>query len=475
MNQLSCLFEELDDETRAYLQEVRERRGNRTPGVYVGGGNAWPVVAFILGPIIMLVSLSESFLSTKDAWAVAMLQTAGVMLGGWMVVYAFRRWFASPRRFVGFFTYFDPTHVYQAAGDTVTVTDVSDFSQVDVRHQYSSGTYSGSRVTFDLDGRRWVVPVKGEARADLIEDYYRSLVKLEEHDDRKWRDLPAAELGGVAKYLATQEELPHDVTEVRLEVTGTPAEPKQASRAGSGLFRYVVILLISGLLFAGFWSVNDPVRDERAFEIAKGAGAPGLRGYLLDSRNTRHRDEAQAALSKLYDAPINKVQTGVKDATERDGLLAILNALREAPQPVVSIDVQEKDTPKANEIGKDARMNQLRTDLADAIATHLGKELIGFVRAPEGVPAHVELIYKIAEQGQDHRGPLYQVRWQLRLRADPADNPTEPKERVLPKLYSGPDLISLPVELKAAVFSDIFGQAPPFIPPPPPPGEGDFD
>ena len=29
-------------------------------------------------------------------------------------------------------------------------------------------------------------------------------------------------------------------------------------------------------------------------------------------------------------------------------------------------------------------------------------------------------------------------------------------------------------ELKAAVFQDVFGQAPPVIPPPPPPGDGDF-
>src|SRR5688500_14004605 len=97
MTQIKCLFEELDDETRAYLREVRTRRGNRTPGIFVGGGNGWPVVAIILGPIIAAVALSQGFLSTKDAWAVALLQTAGLMLGGWMIVYAFRRWFAAGR------------------------------------------------------------------------------------------------------------------------------------------------------------------------------------------------------------------------------------------------------------------------------------------------------------------------------------------------------------------------------------------
>src|SRR5438105_8765227 len=165
MNQLKCLFEELDDETRAYLQEVRARRGSRTPGVFVGGGNGWPVLAFLAGPVIALFAVAQGFLSTKDDWAVALLQTAGVMLGGWLVVYAFRRWFAPARKFAGFFTYFDPTHVYQVSGESVTVTDVSDFSGVDARHTYSGGNYGGSNVTFDLGGRRLGGPVAGAAKA----------------------------------------------------------------------------------------------------------------------------------------------------------------------------------------------------------------------------------------------------------------------------------------------------------------------
>lgn len=475
MTQFTCLIEELDDETRAYLHEVRARRGSRTPGVFVGGGNGWPVVAFILGPVVAVAAVAQGYLSTKDAWAAALLQTAGVVLGGWMVLYALRRWFAPARKYAGFFTYFDPNHVYQVRGETVTVTDVSDFSAVEVKHNYSSGKYAGSRVTFDLGGRRLVVPVAGEARADLVEDYYRALVRLEGHDDRKWRDLPPAERGGVAKHVATQEQLPYDPADVRLEVTATPAEPARAHRAAPALFGYVVILALGGLVYAGFWQANQPLRDDRAFDLAQQGGAPGLRGYLIDPRNTRHRDEAVARLSKLYDVPAAKVESGVKDPDAKRGLLAVLDALREAPQPVASIEVREKGTPNDEAFGRPARETQLRTDLADAVATHLGKDLIGFVRAPEDQPAHVELDYTFVPAGNDWRGPMYKVTWQLRLRADPADPPIEPPPRTTEKAYSVREVGPLANELKAAVFQDVFGQPPPFIPPPPPPGgDGDF-
>ena len=45
--------------------------------------------------------------------------------------------------------------------------------------------------------------------------------------------------------------------------------------------------------------VNAPVNDEFAFDRAEGDRAPGLRGYLLDDRNTRHRDEGEL-LAKCY-------------------------------------------------------------------------------------------------------------------------------------------------------------------------------
>lgn len=475
MKQFTCLVEELDADTREYLREVRSRRGSRTPGVFIAGSNSWPLLAFILGPVIIVAAILVGFLSTKEAWAVAMLQTAGVVLGGWMIVYAFRRWFAGGRSFAGYFTYFDPTHVYQVRGDTVTVTDVSDFHAVEVRHQYSSGSYAGSRVLFDLGGRPLAVPVSGESRADFVEEYYRSLVKLEEHDEKKWRSLPPAELGAVAKHFVAEEELPRDADDVPLEVTETPAEPARATRAAPAVIPYVIILVVGGLVYTGFQQLNDPVRDDRAFAQAEPGGAPGLRGYLIDPRNTRHRDEALAKLAKLYAPAVSRVEAGVKDPVTREGLLAILKALQEAPQPVVSIDVREKDTPKGFEGGAGVRASQLRTDLADAFATYIGKELIGFVQAPADTPAHVELVYQFVPAGADWRGPMYKVEWQLRLRADPAAPPAEPAPGLLGRGYAAVDFGAVPADVKTAVFTEVFGQAPPVIPPPPPPGGGDFD
>jgi hypothetical protein len=474
MKQMTCLFEELDDATRRYLEDVRSRQGHRTPGIYVGRNNLWPVVALLVGPIIAGLALWLGYNSSKNAAAVALLQTAGVVLGGWMVVYAFRRWFASGKTFAGYFTYFDPTHVYQANGESVTITDVSDFSEVVVRHDYSGEHYGGSRVLFDLGGRRLVVPVNGEAMADFVDAYYRALVNLEQHDDRKWRDLPTAELGGVAKYVATQETLPHDPAQVPLEVTDTPREPQRAQRAGPALVPYLLILAAGGLAFVGFWNLNDPVRDNREFAQAAAAGAPGLRAYLLDPRNTRHRAAAQERLAKLYEPAIAKVETQAKDPEAKRGLLAILHSLREAPQPVVSIEVREKDSPPDLQAGTLARETLLRTDLADAIAMHLGKELVGFVRAPEGQPAHFELEYAFTPNGGEFQQPTYRVTWHLRLRAEPGAAPIEMAPQTLAKAYTFADLGTLTNDLKGHVFLGVFGQPPPVIPPLPIGGGGEF-
>jgi hypothetical protein len=141
---------------------------------------------------------------------------------------------------------------------------------------------------------------------------------------------------------------------------------------------------------------------------------------------------------------------------------------------VVSIEVREKDSPPDLQAGILARETLLRTDLADAIAMHLGKELVGFVRAPAGQPAHFELEYAFARIGSEFRQPTYQVTWQLRLRAEPGAAPIEMAPQTLAKAYTFADLGTLPNDLKGHVFLGVFGQPPPVILPLPIGGGGEF-
>src|SRR4051794_38517608 len=89
------VFEELDAATRDYLLAARDRQGKGMPGVFVKGSNALPLLGCILGPIIMFGVLFFTWVPDQiytDPNKLAFLQTAGVLVGGWMVLAAFRSW-----------------------------------------------------------------------------------------------------------------------------------------------------------------------------------------------------------------------------------------------------------------------------------------------------------------------------------------------------------------------------------------------
>src|SRR5215210_3744558 len=88
-------FEELDEATHDYLVAVRDAEGAGSPGVFVATKDALPGCGCIAGPIVIAVTLA----ATLTTWAgviyddpvgVALLQTAGLLLGGWLLVAGFR-------------------------------------------------------------------------------------------------------------------------------------------------------------------------------------------------------------------------------------------------------------------------------------------------------------------------------------------------------------------------------------------------
>ena len=84
--------EELDVETRDYLLLARDKEGKGVPGIYVGKVNYLPILGLAFGFLAILATLIITVPPTEHPVKEAMLQTAGFMLGGWMIVAALRVW-----------------------------------------------------------------------------------------------------------------------------------------------------------------------------------------------------------------------------------------------------------------------------------------------------------------------------------------------------------------------------------------------
>jgi hypothetical protein len=454
---LNCKFEELDDETREYLKAVRSRRGRGSPGVYAQAGDPRPWIAIIVGPLVGLLAFVLALGSSKDAWAVAMLQTAGLLFGGWCVVYALRRWLAPGESYGGVFAYFDPLHAYQVKGETVTVTRLRNVRAVEA---------DGVRVWFNLPDGDASVPVGSVQKARQVEDYYAAMDVLEKQEVGPWQNAPAAELGAAARMTADEGQAPQRVEHLDLDMQKVPEDPRRGNRAGFGVVWLLLIPIAAAAIYLPLATVNRPLGDDLAFERAKADGAPGLRGYLLDDRNTRSRDEARRLLAQQYDAPIARLNgpPAAKNPELRQGVVKLLEMLRTSETPAVAIAVTED--------GADAiwagRATEVRREVADGLARGIGPELIAFAEPPKDQPAHVSVRYRLVPDRLGNNSATVDVE----IRTDLEKPPVATGSWEAIPAASGIPATTVVSVLKAAICTELVGR---YVPAPPPDfGGGDF-
>src|SRR5262245_45214268 len=89
------VFEELDSGTREYLLAVRAAEGQGSPGVFAPTSSAMAGCGCIGGPIVIALTLALTLTTWvdviyKDPTRVAFLQTAGLILGGWLLIAGIR-------------------------------------------------------------------------------------------------------------------------------------------------------------------------------------------------------------------------------------------------------------------------------------------------------------------------------------------------------------------------------------------------
>ena len=460
------LFEELDEATRDYLTAVRAAEGSGSPGVFAATKDSLPGCGCIAGPIVVIATL----LGTLPTWTgvifndpvgVALLQTAGFLVGGWLLAAGFRGNGSSKN--AGTWVYADPLHLYEAYREQVTITPIEELSDAHYTHNYdSNGNYQNSVIAISIGRDVATVTIQHENRAEQLVTYlnYLAWARGPEGEDRA--DLGPADLGALARYVVRNGDEPKDVDGninldlVELDIHEVPEEPSRDGRALPAFLPYVLMFAGGILSFFLFGFVINPWRRDDAIfarvteETQPPSMQPGaLRAYLIDPRNKRHRAEVLAKLPGFYTQPIAHVERFAANPQLGKGMGEVLKSLSTAEQPVVSLKVTETQSPPGGGgDAKDSREVRMRTAFADAVNAAfanepwgrqiqpppehtwtspndpppIGHQLIAFVEAPEaeaGQPAkgiHFDISYAIKETAAANG--QYQIVATVILKAD---------------------------------------------------------
>lgn len=450
-------FEELDDATHDYLVAVRDSEGLGSPGVFVATSDALPGCGCIMGPIIIILTLMFTLTTWvgiiyDDPVGVAMLQTGGLLLGGWLLMATFRAGKGN-NKIAGNWVYADPLYLYEAYREQVTATPIDEVVDANFTHNYNNGNYTNSVVNINMGGSAGTaVTINNEARAEQMVVFLNYLAWARGPDGGERADLEPATLGGLAKYVAKNDHEPLDsenninLNLIELDITEVPEQPTREGRAMPAIIPYIVLLVLGMLCFFFMaYVVNPPLRDDAIYDaVMKEPCEPRiLRAYLVDSRNTIHREQVAARLERFYTPAISHVEANGKDPVLRKGLGRILDSVKTADQPVVSLRVTEKGTPASKAATKGNRESQLRTDFANGLNTAfssytwgmpvqpppdmvfkeqpppVGQQLLAYIEQPEGASnVHFDITYTIelAGNGQLQITVLVEIRTNIEER-----------------------------------------------------------
>ena len=442
-------FEELDDATHDYLAAVRDAQGSGSPGVYAPVKSALAGCGCIAGPIVILATLLFTLTNWidviyDDPVRVALLQTAGLVLGGWLLVAGLRASAAKRgnRKIAGYWVYVDPLHLFEANREQVKVTRVDDVVEANFTHNYNNGAYQHSVIRILLGGNTvHQVTLNNESRAEQMVIYLNYLAWARGEGGER-ASLPPASLGGLAKYVAKNDAEPKDadgninLNLIELDITEVPEEPTREHRAMPALLPYIVILIAGAAIFGLMaYVINPPMRDDAIYEAVTKQQSliepRFLRAYLVDERNVRHREEVQRLLAGFYTPAINHVDNKATNPLLKQGMIRVLESLRTADQPIVSMRVTEavpdgkNNSKPSGKAGAEQRQKRLREAVVGGNSAGGGGILDEFgkvsppIRAPEGVvfpqppPPIGHQLIAFAEAPEDAKAAHFDITYSL--------------------------------------------------------------
>src|SRR5262245_13698590 len=209
-------FEELNHETRDYLQAARERQGKGMPGIYCAKSNNLPLIGVLAGFGIIILTVLVTMPPTLPPTKEACLQTAGFLLGGWMIVAAMRVWMSGKTgKYGGHFVYADPDNLYVGKGGVIEITDLVELRDAKAVQNFNEGKYTGTDITVRVGKQRTTVQVKDEERGRRLTVFLNAVCYMrdggEDGKDEELRKLTSEAMGVIAKEVAKTGEFPKSI------------------------------------------------------------------------------------------------------------------------------------------------------------------------------------------------------------------------------------------------------------------------
>lgn len=433
-------LQELDEATREYLLAVRDAEGERMPGVFVPRTNYLPIVGVIVGPILIIAVLIFTLGSVDDPVRTALLQTAALLLGGWLVVAAVRVWVMQRgRNYLGHFVYVDSAWLYEAKGSTVTIASLKNLLGAEGTDHYNEGAYQSTAVEVRLakdGGNGRILTVCDQEQARRLVTFLNALAYVRTGSAGDVSNLSTWDVGQTAIALADNEPAPNLEQKPRIaRELGDIPEPQRVGRAPQALLACGTIVLAGVAIYLLMHTIAIPLRDDAIFNLVKDRRPPVLRSYLVDARNTRHREEVEKRLGRFYVQPLADINKHGQDPDLKAVFAELVTGLATAVQPVVSLRVKEKNStnrtdgvfdlasavePRTKAVER-RLVDSLTLTVSDMPGAHDRDDMIALGGVPNDVPAMIEIGYTFApEQGA---AGLYRLEWTVELRDRPDARP----------------------------------------------------
>jgi hypothetical protein len=376
---------DLDQDTRDYLQTVWQTQGSGANGVYIPRSGGALVGWILLGLLCLGVAALLCFVANSSPatpyWQ-AGLVAAGVLLVAWSMqrVRARRR-----HARLGSFWFFDSLYFWDVTPDRVRATPIDQISSARGTNFYQNWVYTHSDLELTTPATVLRPRLTSVSQAEELMGFLNALIALRDAAGNEWLRNDPGMLAALAASLARGQ------TSVQGEdLRPCPIPRPVATSPAAAARRLLVPVVAAAAAFAGAVLAFPPVdrllherelfgripvqdrgsvkemndylaafptgwrsaevlvrRDDLLFQKARqqaelNNSPGGLRAYLADERNVRHRKEAQRMVNVSYDKAIARLKSlptrpTLGEAKMFDGLLALLEGLKTARRPVVTV------------------------------------------------------------------------------------------------------------------------------------------